>query len=164
MKSKAQKTAQRHVFLRTYYPLWQLEEAITIARNNNTHGLQISVLGKLGQKCMPEDKKMISSKKGLKTYWKGSLGATSDFGLFSNPEIGTIFIAGPLVSIFLRDIDGKALGAMSTGPSGILRGLGIPEDETVAHIKNLNEGAYLLIIRGYGYPLDMWKHLFEKIG
>lgn len=85
--------------------------------------------------------------KELKTYWENLLGQNTKFGFFQNPEIGTTFVAGPLSELFLRDVDGKKLGAMTVGPYGSLRGLGNEEPIAADHIKKLNEGRYLLFVR-----------------
>ena len=59
-----------------------------------------------------------------------------------------MYIAGPLVAMFLQDIDGKKLGTLSGGPYGILRGLGIDAEKVATALKVLENGGYLLTIRG----------------
>jgi hypothetical protein len=120
-------------------------------------------LDKLEQDCISNDKEIIKAKNELKHYWKGSLGPASDFGLFCNPAIGRLFIIGSLVSLFLHDMDGKVLGEMSSGPYGILRGLGRAEKNTSVFIKNLNENYFLLILRGYNNQLDSMEELIESL-
>ena len=78
-----------------------------------------------------------------------------EYDYFYNPEIGYIFVIGPLTSIFLNDLEGKILGAISAGPYGILRGLGISSKEATAHIEALKKDGYLLIVRGYDDDLDI---------
>ncbi|MCK5443051.1 MAG: hypothetical protein KAJ23_14275 [Maribacter sp.] len=51
-----------------------MEQAIKITRDNCADNLQLSVLGKLGEMYLDDDKKLVSSKVGLKTYWKEVLG------------------------------------------------------------------------------------------
>ena len=79
------------------------------------------------QDCVLEDDKTLKTKKELQEFWRSYLGPTSEFGLFCNPDIGTLFIAGSLASQFSHDMYGKTLGEMHCGPYGILRGLGITE-------------------------------------
>ncbi|MCJ7465924.1 MAG: hypothetical protein MUO53_04435 [Maribacter sp.] len=87
-----------------------------------------------------------ASKKELKTYYTDLLG-TADMLFFANFEVGSHCIAEFLVSQFLHNVDGKALGTLSSGPYGILRGLGIPEREPVINLKQLKEARLLLSIR-----------------
>lgn len=143
--------------------MWQLEKAIQAIQEYDITQLQLSVLGKLGDDCIANDKQLKTAKKDLKEYWKGSLGSTSDFGLFCNPEIGTLFIAGYLASQFLHEISGKTLGEMTSGPYGILRGIGIAEKDSFTFLKALNEHAFLLILRGYDDELDRAEALLESL-
>jgi hypothetical protein len=154
---------EKHFFIKTYLQIWQLEEAIEKIHINNSEHLQLSVLGQLDMEYISNNKEIIESKKALKAYWNSALGENSHFGLFSNPEIGTLFIAGALVSQFLHDIGGKVLGEMLSGPYGILRGLGMTENDTSVYIKDLNEKCFLLILRGYDYELDMTEELLNSI-
>ncbi|SDE43978.1 hypothetical protein SAMN05421636_10572 [Pricia antarctica] len=163
MRPKIQKQTKKHFFIKSYAHLWQLEDAIKVALKEGSERLSLSVLGKLAEHCISGDRKILDSKKQLKAYWRGSLGPNTDFGLFCNPEIGTLFIAGNLVSQFLHDLDGKALGTMSSGPYGILRGLGLPKDDAARYIKLLNEEHFLLMARGYCYQLDRLGEELEKL-
>lgn len=163
MKTEIQIKQHKYSFIKSYQHLWHLEEAISTIRLHTTDQLQLSVLGKMAKACISTDKRILDSKKELKAYWKGLLGATSDFGLFCNPEIGTLFIAGTLVSQFLNDMDGKALGAMASGPYGILRGLGMAQNETTDLLKNLENDHFLMIVRGYDYELMLLKAQLESL-
>ncbi len=64
--------------------------------------------------------------------------------------------------MFLHEIDGKTLGAMSTGPYGIIRGLGGYKLQTETYLKLLNDGSYLLILRGYDDELNALEDILEK--
>jgi hypothetical protein len=154
MKKEIENKEQKHFLIKSFRQLWPLEEAIQGIRNSAPAELQLSVLGKFSHVCISTDSEVLKAKKELKHYWKDSLGPKSDFGLFCNPEIGTLFIVGSLVSQFLHDVDGKFLGEMSSGPYGILRGLGATEKDTSSYLKDLNEAFYLLIIRGYDFELE----------
>ena len=164
MRSKIKKQEQKHFSIKSYQYLWQLEDAIKQIHTNALEQLQLSVLGQFGQECIANNKEIIKSRKALKGYWKGFLGANSHFGLFCNPEIGTLFIAGALVPQFLNDMDGKALGEITSGPYGILRGLGIEENKATGYLKTLNNGHFLMLIRGYDYELDKMTAVLESLG
>ncbi|MFT5737432.1 MAG: hypothetical protein ACI9SG_001781 [Maribacter sp.] len=159
MRAKAKKQEQKHFSIKSFQQLWQLEEAIQELPKHTIAQLELSVLGKTAHGCVSNDKETQKAQKELKHYWKRSLGPTLNFGIFCNPELGTLFIVGSLASQFLNDMDGKALGEMRSGPYGILRGLGIPEKDATSCIKDLNEAYFLLILRGYDYELDSKEEL-----
>ncbi len=159
MRTRTKEQEQKHFYIKSCQQLWQLEEAIQEIRKHAITQLQLSVLGKPVKDCVSNNKESLKAQKELKHYWKDSLGPTSDFGLFCNPGLGTLFIAGSLASQFLNDMDGKALGEMRSGPYGILRGLGIAEKNATSYIKDLNEAYFLLILRGYDYELDIMEEL-----
>ena len=161
MKKEIENKKQKSFLIKSFKQLWRLEEAIQKIRMNATTVPQLSVLGKFSKDCISIDVEALKAKKELKQYWKDSLGPASDFGMFCNPEIGTLFIVGSLVSQFLHDVDGKVLGEIPSGPYGILRGLGTTEEDTSNYIKGLNEAIYLLIIRAYDFELDYVKELLK---
>lgn len=155
---------QKYFFVKSYPHLWLLEEAIKILSEHASYQLQISVLGKMGVVCIFTNKEFIRSKKELKLYWKDNLGANSHFGLFCNPEIGTLFIAGSLVSQFLNKLDGKFLGEIPSGLFGILKGLGLEEPSATWHLNALIQGHYVLLIRGYDFQLQKVEELIGQLG
>ncbi len=163
MKKEIENKKQKSFFIKSFNELWRLKKAIQEIRVNATTGLQLSVLGKFSKECVSNDSEALKAKKELKRYWKRSLGPASDFGIFCNPEIGTLFIAGSLVSQFLHDLDGKMLGEMPSGPYGILRGLGTTEKDTTNYIKDLDGSGYLLILRGYDAELDRTEALLKSL-
>ena len=163
MDSKIIKRQKRSFFIKNYHHLWHLEKTIHAIQEIDLTRLQLSVLGKLSEDCISNDKELMEAKKDLKGYWKGSLGSNSDFGLFCNPEMGTLFIAGFLASQFLHDLSGKTLGEMTSGPYGILRGLGVAENDSFTFLKVLNEHSFLLIIRGYDEDLVTMEARLESL-
>jgi hypothetical protein len=156
--------AKKHIIPKIFAQLTQVERAIKHSTKTNGMDSQFTLLVKLGQTYNAERRLAEEKNKELKTYWRKLLGAKTDFGFFYNPEIGTIFIAGPLSELFLHDIDGKKLGALTEAPYGILRGLGISEPEAIDNIKKLNEGRYLLLVRMNRFDLKSLEDTFEKTG
>jgi hypothetical protein len=149
-----QTTAEnKGILLKAYTEQWQLEKAIGIILENRSVDTQVSLLGKLDDSYSEDSPRQLQNIENVKNYWKRLLGKTADFGYFSNPEVGTIFTVGPLVGTFLHDVEGTKLAELSAGPDGILRGLGVASDHTIAHIKSLIEGDFILILRGYGRDL-----------
>lgn len=164
MKSRVHKQVSRRFLIKDFHNKREMEKSIKIIRKQSKDTLQLSVLGKMEYDCLPPKKKLNGSIENIKEYWKGLLGAESDFGLFSNPEVGTVFVCGPLVSLFLHDLDGKALGEMTAGPYGILRGLGISEKDVTYYLKKLIDCHYLLLIRGNDRELEEVENRLAKTG
>ncbi|GAA4946311.1 hypothetical protein GCM10023314_19510 [Algibacter agarivorans] len=156
MISKSYYIKQKYVHFKAYQYLWQLEKVLQHIINRTDLQLQISILGKVSQ-YNSDQENTITNKNTINTYWKRLLGGTANFGCFNNPEIGNVFIAGPLASTFLHEINGKSLATLSAGPYAIFRGLGVSEIQASTYLKMLNNNSYLLILRGYDnelYELD----------
>src|SRR5680860_567388 len=153
MVSDPTRTEQKSILLKAYAEQCQLERAIAVILENRPADTQLSLLGKLDDPLSEDRRSSLYRKENVKNYWLRLLGDTEDFGFFSNPEIGTIFIVGPLVSTFLHDVEGTKLAELSAGPYGILRGLGVASDPARAHIKSLIDGGFILIMRGYAVDL-----------
>ena len=164
MKSRVHKQVSRRFLIKDFHNKRIMEKSIKIIRKQSKDTLQLSVLGKMENDCLPPAKKLNGSIENIKENWKGLLGAETDFGLFSNPEVGNVFVCGPLVSLFLHDLDGKALGEMTAGPYGILRGLGISEKDVTYYLKKLIDSHYLLLIRGKDKELEEVENTLAKTG
>lgn len=67
--------------------------------------------------------------------------------------IGKIFVAGPLSSLLLEKIDGKALGSLEGGLMGILNGYGLSSKKTFYYLENLRNGKLMVI--GWEYVRQM---------
>jgi hypothetical protein len=144
MNLKIQKANPKRVFLKSYISFQSIEIALKIIKEHKNKNLQISVIGKFNQKTLNNVETLASKENRFKRLFESS----KDFEILSNPEIGTIFITGFLASLFSQEVELKKIGSMSTGPHGILRGLGINEERVTHYIKILNKGNYLLIVRG----------------
>lgn len=153
----------KHVFFKPYQNLLQLEKAIQrIKEKDHNLNLQISILGKISQYYSDGENALTATIDAMKLKCEKMLGNTTEFGSFYNSNIGVIFIAGSLTPMFLHKIDGKILGEMSTGPYGILRGLGAYRFQAETYLKALNTRTYLLIIRGFDYELDLVEDALNK--
>jgi len=163
IKIKDLNTQQKHFLIKAYPLLWPLEKAIKILNKNRTSNSQLSILGKFtkGYTSKSIEERAIYEKE-MKIYWNGLLGTSPEFGFFTNPDLGTVFIAGSLTSMFLHEIEGKALGAMSAGSYGILRGLGAYQIQAESFLKLLTNGNYLLIVRGFDDELSVLEELLEN--
>lgn len=139
---------QKQIYFRAYQDLFQLENDLKHLEAKASH-FQISVLGSVDQFYSDKNIEISKDTHMIKTYWKDLLEKTVNFGSFYNPESGSVFIVGALVTTFLHKINGKYLATLSSGPYGIFRGIGGSEVQATTYLKQLNSGQYLLILRGF---------------
>lgn len=161
MTSETLNTKQIHI--KTFTDLSVLEDALTNIKEEDLINFQVSILGKVTQFYSDKDMKVSEDAEALKLYWEKVLGNNAEFGSFSNPEIGNVFVVGALASTFLYEVDDKTLlGMLSSGPYGILRGIGASESQVAAHLEMLNNDRYLLIFRGTQTDLRNYKRILEE--
>jgi len=158
MKAKVTKSAHKHVFSKIYFDSLHVLEAAEIITNESAN-YELSILGKTNILNSAQNKGQINTGIAIKDHLNKITKVVMEYDYFYNPEIGYIFITGPLSSIFLNDLEGKTLGAISAAPFGILRGLGISPKQATTHIEALKNGAYLLIVRGYDEDLDILENI-----
>ncbi|MBJ7880170.1 hypothetical protein [Gelidibacter salicanalis] len=139
---------QKQIYLRAYQDLSQLENDLKHLEEKTSH-FQVSVLGSVAQFYGDKNIEISKDTNMIKAYWEDLLGERVNFGSFYNPESGSVFIAGALVTTFLHKINGKCLATLSSGPYGIFRGMGGSEAQATTYLKQLNSGQYLLILRGF---------------
>ncbi|WP_072765091.1 hypothetical protein [Arenibacter nanhaiticus] len=163
MKPSTKKRKKKHFLIKAFHHLWQIEQAIMIIRENSAMDSKLSVLGKLDTEAFSDETTLLNEKISLETHWKKTLRTTKHFGFFYNPEIGTIYIAGPLAPIFLHEVDGKKLGAMSSGPYGILRGLDFKEEEALRLLRTLHKGGYLIVVRAFDEELKYIENSLQDL-
>lgn len=149
MTSDNYNTRQKQIYFKAFQELPHLESALEQIKEKNTSEFQVTILGKVTQFYSDKDIEIPKNTSFIKAYWKDLLGKTVNFGQFYNPESGSIFIVGPLVSTFLQKINGKSLATLSSGPYGIFRGIGVTETQATTYLKLLDSGHYLLILRGF---------------
>jgi len=157
----ASKTEQKQVLLKSYGKLSGLETALKLVREDSADKIAISIIGNLGDDHSNDPKRLAYKKKQLHGHFKDLLGMDIDFDAIYNPEIGCLFVTGFLVSMFINPVGKKRLGGLSGGPYGILRGLGISEAKANWGVKNLNEGSYLLLIRGDSFDVGKLEEILE---
>ena len=126
-----------------------------------TH-LKITVVGKVAQFYSNDDSDDYKNLATLKMYWNQLLGGSTTFASFKNAVLGNIFIAGPLASTFLGEVNGKTLGTLSVGPYGIMMGMGATVLQAKTFIEMLHNGCYLLLLRGQEQDLEQYKNILEK--
>ncbi len=153
MNAKTSKISERRFFSKIFDELSQVEKVIRIIREDTVSDTQMTLLFKLDQSYRTSTEEARLKNEQLKAYWKKLLGPKINFGFFTNREIGTVFIVGPLCDLFLHDLDGKKLAELSEGPYGVLRGLGIEDTQASDFVKKLNDGHYLLLVRGHSFDI-----------
>tara|TARA_R110002051_G_scaffold161004_1_gene232660 strand:- start:333 stop:827 length:495 start_codon:yes stop_codon:yes gene_type:complete len=157
------KKEQKVFYVKALNDLTQVETAIDMIRRNVDTEIELSILGKLSHDEFNNKKILVKKRRALRTYWHEHMDKKTDIGFFFHPEIGQIYIIGPLVPMFLYDVSGKKLGALTGGTYGILRGFGIGPKETMDFLNILDKGSYLLILKGYKKPLSRVENLLNKL-
>jgi len=163
MKSNIQEKNEKSVFIKSYPEFLLVEKAVKVIDKNKSTHLQISVLGKISEHHKVEEKKNSIAKDIIEAKCKSLFEFPNDFGMLTNPKIGNIFITGFLVGTFLQEVEKKTIGSLSTGPYGILRGLGIDRDRTTYYIKALQKGNYILILRGYADEMNQFIDILDNL-
>ncbi|TXD48627.1 hypothetical protein [Polaribacter sp. IC073] len=151
MSFKEHKTPKKLFIIKSYQSLSKIEIVLRHIDQKSNNALQLSILGKLPTNTKELKNSTIVIKKELSAI----LGKEFQFGYFHNPEIGSLFISGHLTPTFLNKVDEKELASLSTGISGILRGLGIKKDNINTYLTALKNNHYCLIIRGESSVLDI---------
>lgn len=154
MKPIIPETKQKLVFIKSYPGFKEIERVLKIITKTKKNNLQVSILGKFTEENLSHRKKFFIAENELKMRCEKLFDYPTDFRVLSNPEIGTIFITEFLIPIFLQKIGNKTVGSISTGPYGVLRGLGINKERATFYLKALHKGEYLLIVRGYKDELN----------
>ena len=144
MISKTIEKDKPSIFFKTTAQLSHVEKWVEFIQENSRN-TQLTVMFKLGKYYQGEGALEVLGPKAL-------------FGLFFNQDIGTVFVAGPYSPVFLQEVDGKKLGAMSEGIYGILRGLGLNDNETTLAITKLAEGRFLLLCKTWVTKEDHTKY------
>lgn len=153
------KTKQKQVLVKSYTQLSALEIALKTVQEDGSNKFTISIIGNLGEVYANDPKGLAYKKKKLQSEFEVLLGTDTAFDTFYNPEMGCLFVTGFLVSLFLNPIGKKILGALTGGPYGVLRGLGVSEFSASLSIKNLNEGGYLLLVRGDSFDIEELEYI-----
>jgi len=97
--------------------------------------------------------------------WGLFVGAT---GLFIFPGVGLVLAAGPIVEAIIGTLGGAAVGgAVMTGAAELthlataMHRIGIPEDMLEHLHRAIEEGRYLLLLRGARDELQEWRGILE---
>lgn len=153
----------KQIYFKAYPNLSQLDNALKYLKREGNSNFQISILGSTTHFFQDKDIEISKDVSIIKNHWKNLLGSNVKFGSFYNPQIKNIFIAGPLVSTFLNQINGKPLATLSSGPYGIFRGIGASEIEATTYINLLNTNHFLLVFRGFEEELYVLDSLLNAL-
>lgn len=148
MTSQENNITGKHFLVKIYPSLSQIEEAIGRIIQNDNLSLQLSILGKLFSDYSYQDDEFDEVMKDIKIRLGTALAKHIQFGYFISPEIGALFVGGHLTETFLHKIDGKKLASLTVGLLGIFKGLEIELDDIDRYKEELQNGKFLLIIRG----------------
>lgn len=157
MRANGTKTVNKHVFSKIYFDPSRIARVAKIITDEFSN-YELSILGKTSILYSALNQDPLSVEVPIKKHTSSLTKVNMKYDYFYNPDIGYIFVTGPLTSIFLNDLEGKTLGAISVGPYSILRGLGIPQKKANAHIRALKKGGYLLILRTEDNAIDVFNN------
>lgn len=153
-----------HFLVKSYQEIEELQQAMLYSKGNTIGKLGFSILQK-GKEPLAHDLVLCTQEfQNIHAILEDEFPTTTKSGMFFNPEIGVIFCLGALSPMFLQQIDGKALGAIGTGVYGIIRGLGINEQEARQNINALSQGNYLLFISGRAKTIEVLKQNLNNNG
>ena len=149
------------IYFKPYPTLSSLENTVTALTKLGV--TEFTVLGKLNQLFLEMNKPDLNNAAVLKLYWEKLLGKSTVFGSFTNSALGDIFIAGPLSSTFLGDVNGKTLGTLSVGPYGIMLGMGATETQAKTFIETLQLNHFLILFRGVESKLESYEKILNGL-
>lgn len=81
-------------------------------------------------------------------FWGGLWGLLLGAAFFWVPGLGTVVIAGPLVSAFVTALEGAAVVGGLSALGAALYSIGIPKDSIIRYETAIKSGHYLLIVHG----------------
>ena len=129
-----------NLYLKACSTFYEVECAIKELKHPHDHMEYISVIGKVADHEVREFT-------GSSTFLSHIYAIKTDY--LSIPEVGNIFVAGPLSSLLLEKIDGKALGSLEGGLIGILTGYGVAHKKSLKYLEDLKQGKFIVVARGY---------------
>ena len=150
----ASTTEQKRVFIKSYGQIFELENALKVIQGMDFNKISISVIGNLGDVYANNPEGLAIEESRLQNFFKELLNTDIDFDSFYNPEMGQLFVVGFLVATFLNPVGKRAIGSLSGGPYGILRGLGVSEVTATSSVKKLNDHKYLLVARAGSFEIE----------
>lgn len=157
------KTEQKQVFLKAYGQIVALKKAINTIQKSGITKITVSVLGNFSEVYFYDKKGLVYKSRYIQGFFNELLGTYTEYGSFYNTETGAIFVTGFLIPMFIRQVGEKKLGALSGGPYGVLRGLGVSETKAASYVDNLSAGTYLLLARGNRSDIEHLEDILESL-
>ena len=133
-----------HLYLEICQTLTEGEGVIRALKNPHPPLTHLSVLGKTSG---------MSAEDFMHTTSCFSLLTSNTPHILDISGIGEIFVVGPLSSLLLEKIDGKALGSLEGGLSGILNGYGLSNKKTFHYLEHLRKGKLMVMAWEYVHHL-----------
>jgi len=91
---------------------------------------------------------------GLGAFWGGLWGFIFGAGFFFIPGIGSVLLAGPLVSSLVGGLEGAVVIGGLSALGGALFGIGIPKDSVLKYESELKADKFLVIAHGTSADID----------
>lgn len=136
-----------HLYLRVCNTLAEGEESTRKLKNRHPPLEHLSVMGKVGGFTALDFRQASACFAHL---------TSAKIHILDISGIGEIFVAGSLSSLLLEKIDGKALGSLEGGLTGILNGYGLSHKKTAYYLEQLRNGK--LVVIGWEYASLLNNH------
>ncbi len=159
MPQKKDSTTHKEIHFKVYEDLSKMEDDFKLLKEAGYDPLQISVLGQVPNFNSDNNIKTSKVLNPIEMFWRKIIGSEILFGFFQNPEMGNVYIVGPLTPIFLNKLDGKTVGMLSAGPVGVFRGIGASEAQANYYLELLTNGKYILIIRASADEISKYRKI-----
>lgn len=135
------------IFFKVFELFSQIENTLKTAESLGIPNSEFSVL-KILDTTLPYQSKQWFDMMGQQELDSNKLlGTGASLGIFKSQEYGLILISGSLASLFLYNVEGKALGELSTGIYGVFRGLGITQESLDLQLNVFKQDSYMLVAR-----------------
>ncbi len=131
----------------------QAEEAVHLLQKNGFDVKSLSIVGK-GYQREEHPIGFYNTGNRIKfwgaqgTFWSGLWGLLLGAAFFWVPGLGTVVIAGPLVSAFVAALEGAAVVGGLSALGAALCSIGIPKDSIIRYEIAIKSDRYLLIVHG----------------
>lgn len=81
-------------------------------------------------------------------FWGSLWGALVGAGMFWLPPVGTLMVAGPIVTTIVGAIEGAVVTGAAGAIGGALASIGVPENSIIKYESAIKADKFLLIVHG----------------
>jgi uncharacterized membrane protein len=97
-------------------------------------------------------------------FWGSIWGILFGSAIFFVPGVGSILLAGWLVTTVVGAVEGAAVGGGLAAITAALTSIGIPKDSVIAYESAIKAGKFLVIFRGSSDDVQKAKLILQPLG